>query len=137
MKRKQRFMKHPIQAKYLWTVVAAMLAPALVLGFCFYHLVFRLMAEQMAFPEAILSNITPVIERVNVILWIAMPVLAALIFWAGLVVSHRFAGPIERLESELDRALEGQAYQPIRLRESDDLKGVADRINRLMEKTRR
>ena len=131
--RKKWLMKHPIQVKYLLIVILAMLAPTLLIGFCLYHLVFALLARQMVFPEAILSNLVPVVERVNGFLIFSLPLLALAILAIGLVVSHRFAGPIERMESELDRVLAGDRQRRIRMREDDDLKGVAHRINALLE----
>ena len=129
------FMKHPIQAKYLLLVLVAMLAPILLIGFCFYTLVFDLLARQMVFPEAIFGNLVPVIERINVLLGVTLPALSLLILWCALVISHRFAGPIERLEADLDRILAGETNHRIRLRKNDDLKGVADRINALARRT--
>ena len=127
-------MKHPIQAKYLLIVVVAMLAPTLVIGFCFYNLVFNLLALQLVFPEAIMGNLVPVIERVNTILAIALPVLALVVLWVAVIISHRFAGPIERLERELDRILDGDYSHRIDMRKKDDLKGVGKRINALLNK---
>jgi len=49
------------------------------------------------------------------------------------VISHRLAGPIERLEKELDRVLAGDREHRIQMREKDDLRGVTERINRLLE----
>ena len=99
------FMRHPIQAKYLLLVLLAMLAPIVLLGFCFYTLVFELLARQLVFPEAIFANLNPVVDRVNNLLLLALPALVLLILWCALVISHRFAGPIERLEIDLDRIL--------------------------------
>ena len=128
------FMRHPIQAKYLLLVLVAMLAPILLIGFCFYTLVFDLLARQMVFPEAIFSNLVPVVERVNTLLALTLPALALIILWFALVISHRFAGPIERLEADLDRILAGETKHRIRLRKNDDLKGVADRVNALVKR---
>ena len=128
------FMKHPIQAKYLLLVLIAMLAPMLLIGVCFYRLVFEMMARQLVFPEAIFSNLVPVIERINAVLAITLPVLSLLILWGALVISHRFAGPIERIEADLDRILAGEKNHRIRLRKNDDMKGVADRINTLVRR---
>ena len=127
-------MKHPVQAKYLLIVILAMLAPTLVIGFCFYNLVFNLLALQLVFPEAIMANLVPVIERVNMLLAVSLPVLAVLVLWFALIVSHRFAGPIERLERELDRILDGDYSHRIDMRKKDDLKGVGKRINALLNK---
>ena len=132
--RKKWFMRHPAQAKYLLLVLVAMLAPIVLLGFCFYTLVFDLLARQMVFPEAISANLAPVVDRVNDVLAWTLPALVLVIFWCALVVSHRFAGPIERLEKGLDEVLAGDTRQKIRLRKGDDLKGVADRINALLRR---
>ncbi len=127
------FMKHRIQAKYLLIVLIAMLGPTLLIGFCFYRLVFDLMAKQMVFPEAILGNLVPVIEQVNGLLIMLLPLLAVAVLIAALIVSHRFAGPIERMEVQLDKILAGQTAARIYLRRHDDLGGVAGRINRLLD----
>lgn len=127
-------MKHPVQAKYLLLVLVAMLAPMLLIGFCFYTLVFDLLARQLVFPEAIFANLVPVIDRVNGFLVMTLPALSLVILWCALVISHRFAGPIERLEADLDRILAGETNHRIRLRKNDDLKGVADRINALVRR---
>ena len=128
------FMRHPIQAKYLLLVLVAMLAPMLLIGVCFYTLVFQLMARQLVFPEAIFANLVPVIERINSLLAWTLPALALVILWCALVISHRFAGPVERLEEGLDRILSGDKHHRVRLRKNDDLKGVADRINALVRR---
>ena len=128
------FMKHPIQTKYLLIVILAMLAPTFLIGFCFYNLVFSLLAEQIVFPEAIAANIVPVVDRINHLLILALPVLALVVLWVALIISHRFAGPIERLESDLDEVLAGSSRRKIRVREKDDLSGLANRINSLLEK---
>ncbi len=126
------FMRHPIQAKYLLLVLMAMLGPTLLIGFCLYTLIFDFLARQMVFPEAIFANLVPVIDRVNNLLVLTLPTLCLIILWCAIVISHRFAGPIERLEKDLDQILSGDKRHRVRLRKSDDLKGVADRINALV-----
>lgn len=133
IKRKKWLMKHPIQAKYLLLLLVAMLTPTLILGFAFYNLIFYLLAKQLAFPEAVSANLIPVIDQVNQLLILILPLVFLIILIAGVFMSHRFAGPIERLESGLDRILSGDHLHKLRLRKKDDLAGVADRINRLVE----
>lgn len=129
------FMKHRIQAKYLLIVLIAMLGPILLIGFCFYRVVFNLMAKQMVFPEAIMGNLVPVIEHVNGLLIVSLPLLILVVLVAAVIISHRFAGPIERMEHQLDKILAGQTAARIYLRRHDDLTGVATRINRLLDVT--
>src|SRR3989338_10743781 len=83
-------MKHPIEAKYLLIVILAMLAPTFLIGFCFYNLVFNLLAKQMVFPEAIMANLVPVIERINLFLVLALPAILLIIFCFSLFISHLF-----------------------------------------------
>ena len=130
-------MKHPIQTKYLLIVIMAMLVPTVLVGFCFYSLVFNLLAEQMVFPEAIMANLAPVIERVNMLPTLILPVLVFVTLSVALVISHRFAGPIERLETDLDTILSGRYDYKISMRKKDDLSGVADRINALVKQINR
>lgn len=130
-------VKHPIQAKYLLIVILAMLAPTLLLGFCLYHVVFYLFANQLTFPEAIMANVAPVVQRVNSLLIVLLPVMAVFFLFLAVVISHRFGGPIERLERELDRILTGELDHHIHMRKNDDLKGVSTRINTLVERLRK
>jgi hypothetical protein len=50
----------------------------------------------------------------------------------SIVLTHRIAGPLYRLEKTLDAFMEGQDVGDIRLRKNDELKGLAERINELM-----
>ena len=51
------------------------------------------------------------------------------------MLSHRFAGPLERLESEMKKICEEGHYKHrIHLRKSDDVRPVADSINKLLDK---
>lgn len=133
MNMRNRIMKHPVQAKYLLILFLAMIAPTLLMGFCLYSVIFHLLAEQIAFPEAVIANLVPVINRVNGILLILLPILAAIILWIGLIISHRFGGPIERLELDLDKILNGDYLHRIRLRQHDDLRKVSQKINAILD----
>ncbi|MBI3252224.1 MAG: hypothetical protein HYZ52_02740 [Candidatus Omnitrophica bacterium] len=136
--RTQWFVKHPIQGKLLLIVVLSIVVPVAVIGACFYNLVFRLLAEQIAFPEAISSNLVPVIRRINAILLIALPVLALLILSLAVAVSHKLAGPVRRLEKEIDGMLSSNTPpRPIRVRQRDDLKDLVDKINALMDRMKK
>ena len=84
-----------------------------------------------------MANLVPVIERVNMWLAISLPPLALVVLWVALVISHRFAGPIERLEKELDRVLAGDYGHKIETRQKDDLRGVVSRINALLDKLKK
>lgn len=124
-----------IQMRYLSLLMVSILVPLVFLGGCLYYLIFTIMAEQLGIPEYIAYNLFPVIKKINMILLAGIPPIFALIIWWGIVLSHRFAGPMERLETELKRISEHCDYKcRLRLRKNDDLKSIADVVNELLER---
>jgi len=123
------------QWKYLVFLMVSMVAPMVFVGGCLYYLIFNIMAEQLGIPEHIAYNLFPVLNKINVILIIGVPpIFLILIIW-GIALSHRFAGPIERMESEINKISGSKDYaHRIKLRKHDDLKPVADSLNRLLDK---
>jgi len=49
-----------------------------------------------------------------------------------MIFSHRIAGPIYRFEQTLDKLIQGEDVEYVRLRKSDELKGFADKLNELI-----
>ena len=76
----------------------------------------------------------PVAQKVFGIVAVAIPIVLIVIWFVALELSHRIAGPLFRLEKELDTRLRGDRKGPIKLREHDELKNLAEKINRLIEK---
>ncbi len=136
MKRRIRFLvKKGMQFRFLGLILISVLLPTLLVGACLYWLIFSMMAQQLGIPESIAYNLPPVISRVNGILIVGLPVLLLLLLGWGLLLSHRIAGPIYRLERELDRiAREGDFSVRLKLRRNDELGSVADGINKVLER---
>ncbi|MBN1587298.1 MAG: hypothetical protein JW937_07700 [Candidatus Omnitrophica bacterium] len=138
MRTKARFfLTSKLARRYLYLFLIVMWMPALFVGACLYHVIFRVVAEELAMPETILMHLLPALERVNTIMWFALPALFILLLLWAMTVAHRLIGPVQRLERELDTILEGKdPSRRIHLRQGDDLKPVADRINRLLDSMR-
>lgn len=124
-----------IQLRYLTLLMVSMIIPLVFVCACLYYLIFTLMAEQIGIPEYIASTLFPVINKINLILLAGIPPLFLLLILWGIVLSHRFAGPLERLERELHKITDKGHYRhKIILRKGDDIKPIADAINRLLDK---
>ncbi len=125
----------PVQLRYLYLLMVSMVIPALFVGGCLYYLIFNIMAEQLGIPEAIAYHMLPVINKINIILIAGVPpIFLVLILW-GLAMSHRFAGPLERLEREIHKISESRDYKKrIKVRTRDDIRPIADAINALLDK---
>lgn len=133
-RRKRYFIKRELQSRYLKLILAAIILPTFLFSACLYYLIFYLMAEQLGVPESIAYNLVPVLHKINLILVIGLPVISlAILFW-GLIVSHRIAGPVYRLEKDLEKIENGDLAFRIRLRRKDELVSIAEGINRLLDK---
>ncbi len=131
-KRRIKYIATTFQKKLLFLVFASAIIPVAVTAICMYYLIFNMLALQMAFPEAIARNLMPVLNKVNVILAIAIPAVFIVIFMVSLELSNRMAGPLYRIEKELDERIQGAKKGPIRLRKKDEFKTLAEKINRLI-----
>lgn len=137
-RRKKIFANKQVQLKYLILLIVSMAVPLLFAIGCLYYLIFTVMAEQLGIPESIAYNLFPVVKKINVILAISLPPLFLLLIWWGTVLSHRFAGPLERIEKELHKITHNHDFSHrIILRKNDDLKPLADAINKLLDSLHR
>ena len=125
----------PIQMTYLRLLMISIIVPIIFVAGCLYYLMFTLMANQIGIPEYISYHLTPVLQKINIILLIGSPLLLGILLVVGIVVSHRFAGPLERLEAELKKITDKDDYKHrIHLRKSDDVRPIADAVNKLLDK---
>ena len=130
--RKRKFLGTSVQNKTLILVFLAAVVPMTIVAACLYYLIFNMLAWQLGIPEAIAYNLIPVAKRVSAILLMSLPVVLIIIWLTALELSHRISGPVYRIEKELDDIIDGKKKGPIRLREKDELKSLADKINRFI-----
>lgn len=133
-RRKKIFTNKRVQLKYLTLLIVSMAVPLFFAIGCLYYLIFTLVAEQLGIPESIAYNLFPVVKKINTMLAIGLPPLFLLLIWWGAILSHRFAGPLQRLEREINKiAQTGDYSHRINLRKNDDVKPVTDALNRLLD----
>ena len=127
-----------IQLHYLLLLMISIIVPLVFSAACMYYLIFKIMAEQLGIPEYIALNLFPVIHKINMILLIGVPPLFLILVMWGIALSHRFAGPIERLQRELKKIAAHRNYKiRIRVRKGDDIKPIADAVNELLDSIER
>ena len=133
-RRKRYLINRKLQFKYLLLVFLAMLVPTLVCGSAIYYLIWQTIAAEIAIPEAIVENLIPALYKVNLILLVALPIVFGVMLLISVYVSHKIAGPMYRLERELDKISSGDYSGRITLRSKDELKEIADKINTLLDR---
>jgi len=131
-KRRKKFLGTAFQNKILFLVFASAVIPSAFIAICLYYLIFNTLAWQMVIPEAIAYNLMPALHKVNAIIFISMPLILLLIWLIALEISHRMAGPVYRMEKELDARIKGEKKGPIILRQKDEFKILVEKINKLI-----
>jgi len=128
------FIHNALERHYLRLIAWSMILPTLILGGCLYYIIFNLMAEQLGIPEVIAFHLLPVVDKVNLVIFISLPIVFLLLFIIGRIIARNLVGPIERIESELRKAVTSDRLCRIRVRSEDRLKPLVDDINAVIEK---
>ncbi|MDD5634280.1 MAG: HAMP domain-containing protein, partial [Candidatus Omnitrophica bacterium] len=79
-------------------------------------------------------DLLPVIQRINMILMVALPGIFTLLLGWAFLLSYRFLSPLERLEEDLKRIDDGDYSVRLQINRDHDLGPIADVINDLVDK---
>jgi signal transduction histidine kinase len=129
-KRKIRnfLIKRPMQLRITLGFVGLALA-AVIIGELLVYQVFWPLIN--ALPRDTAMIIRP--QLFTIVFWYSIP-LILLIILGGIVITHRFAGPVYQIERKLDKLLQGEPIELIHLRKGDELKELAEKINAVLLK---
>ncbi len=70
-------------------------------------------------------------RRMLGVLGLSLIVLLPLTLWVGVLVTHRIAGPLYKIERYMKEALSGRVQQECKLRSGDELLELCDLVNRM------
>jgi methyl-accepting chemotaxis protein len=72
--------------------------------------------------------------KINYVFFIGFPPIFMIILFLGVILSHRFAGPLKRIKRDMDAIAEsGDIEKRLYVRKDDDIKPVVDSINHLLD----
>jgi signal transduction histidine kinase len=71
--------------------------------------------------------------KTNIFILILGLAAITMLSWRVLIISHRIAGPIYRLEKDLQDIAKGNFSMRIKFRKKDELKSIAEGINRILD----
>ena len=101
--------------------------------FVFYRLVSFADSAKGTFTDETLALIQNLSQDQLIILLISSLVIAVFSYGVGLVMTHRAAGPLYRINKHLDEFNSTKKFTKISLREKDFFKETADKINAAFE----
>lgn len=113
---------------------AALVAGSLIVLLLFTGL-HGLYVAQLVLPPDVSQHVRPVFESSTWRVFLIGLAYIMVVTVAAVFLSHRAVGPIARLEDEIRKLMEDpDGDRKLRIREGDELSGLADAINNLLEK---
>lgn len=130
MKFRKRFYIHTIQRKYALLTFLLLAAYTFVLAVAlFLPPTLKLMGEAPLEEQALAaSQFIALSDRLWPAILISVPIFMVLSVW----VTHRFAGPVYRLEESLKQIAGGNLGLQVRFRTGDDLQELAVLLNQII-----
>jgi len=134
-KRRRYIVKRVFQLKYTGIILLFILLTSFLAAVTTYYTVFPYLSEKLAnvYPQ---SRLISILAVSNLRLFYASLALIPIAVWIGIALSHKIAGPWYKLENILLDMARGNIAEDIRLRKGDELKSLADAINKVTARLR-
>jgi len=131
-RRRQYLVAKKFQLKYVGTILLFIFLTGAISAFVVYYTSMMLFGEKLSnvYPQGrLIHDINIINMRILASLLLATPVVALI----GIILSHRIAGPIYRMEKYMTSIAQGDFSQRIVLRRNDELIKLADAINTMVD----
>jgi methyl-accepting chemotaxis protein len=132
-KRRQLIIKKSFQIKYAVIVFLAVTVTAVAVGTDFYISIQGFLKQYL---EDI-PGVSEYIQSMNQIMYGKILVLIVIAVVVSFIVSHKFAGPIFKLEKSMLKVKEGDLTYKMYLRDGDEFTQMADIFNDTVAKFRK
>ena len=131
-RRRRYLVERKFQLRFAGMILLFMFAVALFCSLTIYYNTWMLLGEKLAnvYPQGRLAGI---LKQANFVLFKRLLLITPLVGILAIVLSHRIAGPIFRIKKTLDEVIKGDYGKRLYLRNTDELKDVAESINSLVE----
>ncbi len=126
------FIRSGIQAKFLRVHILLAIFTILVITFSIYQLCMSILGASLdeIYPPGLLINIY---KNFNTTFTVRLLLILVVLVITSFVVSHRVAGPAYHIERNLDVMAKGDLTKKIYLRRDDELKAIANNINKIAD----
>jgi methyl-accepting chemotaxis protein len=132
IKRRVYLVKTRFQLKYTGLILIFMFSVAALAGYTVYCTGWLLMGEKLAnvYPQ---GRLAAIMRTINLTLLLRVLFIAPLVAFVAIILSHRIAGPLYRIEKYITGVAKGDFSERLTLRKRDELKDLASAINNMTE----
>ena len=132
IKRTRYLVSREFQLRYVTQILLLMFMTAALCSYVVYYTGMVALAEKLAsvYPQ---GRLVAILNTVNLKILLSVIIVSPLVAIIGILLSHRIAGPIYRIELSLNKIASGDLTGRITLRQGDELVNVAERINNLTD----
>lgn len=135
IRRKQFLIKKRFQLKYTGLILLFMFLVAWATGYTVYYTGWLLMGEKLAnvYPQ---GRLVLIMRTINLTLLLRILFITPLVILISIILSHRIAGPIYRIQKYLRDIAAGNLSMRLHLRKNDEMQDLAAVINDMTDDLR-
>lgn len=120
------------QLRYVGLILMLVFLTGILCSYVVYYTMMLSMGDKLAniYPQ---GRLIAIVNMVNIRIFLSMLLIAPIVATIGMFASHKIAGPVYRIEKFLDSMAKGDYSTMLMLRRNDELIGLANAINRVLE----
>lgn len=134
--RKRILIGQKLQFKYVGLILTSVIFTCTILVFTVYLCCLSALTANNT-NEQTVAVVNGIIENINVMLLFELPILLVIACFVGVIVSHKIAGPVYRLEKVANEVARGDLTACVNLRKDDELKQLSNIFNSVVENLQR
>jgi methyl-accepting chemotaxis protein len=135
-KRKTYIVNRRFQFKYIFIILSVMLITVFSVSFTTFYVVWKNVIDSFFFVPEAAKKLADIYVRTAQLLVLPVLFLSACAIAAGIIFSHRIAGPVYRVKKTAEDIAGGDLRVNVRFRKGDDLHDLADALNSMIGKVR-
>ena len=128
IRRRIIFIKRALQMKYVFLVFLTVLLTVSIVSLDLYYIIGKIYVNQIGS-----ENFMAILKGAARLLAIHLPIYFVIVIIVSVFISHKFAGPIFRLEKVAEAISKGDLTVQAVLRQGDELFETAEAMNQMIE----
>ncbi|MDD5439496.1 MAG: HAMP domain-containing protein [Candidatus Omnitrophica bacterium] len=131
-RRYQYFVDKKFQLKFVGLILGFMVLVAFFSALTIYYNIWMVLGEKLAsvYPQ---GRLQAILQHATYVLLVRIALISPIVAVCAVFVSHRIAGPILRIKRDLESVVAGNYSVRLRLRRTDELKDVAEAMNKVLD----